>query len=74
MKNVGVGSPKETLLGGGVESQIFFKHYYEGKNMEVGYKWLDQKMWRKGGWKKSLVSRGVSIFIGMGGYNFFAET
>ena len=49
MKNVGVGSPKETLLGGGVESQIFFKHYYEGKNMEVGYKWLDQKMWRKGG-------------------------
>ena len=52
----------------------FFKHYYEGKNMEVGYKWLDQKMWRKGGWKKSLVSRGVSIFIGMGGYNFFAET
>ena len=52
----------------------FLKHYYEGKNMEVGYKWLDQKMWRKGGWKKSLVSRGVSIFIGMGGCNLFAET
>ena len=49
MKNVGVGSPKETLLGGGVESQIFLNII------------MKEKIWRWGinGLTKRCGGRGV---------------